>query len=174
VAKSGQFQLRSERLAFEIHGHKGHLARDRDAGVTKPGALPFLSRRVIDFEDVETGGLKWIAVGEGVVSRAQHHVLAHAAFGGASKLIFGIAAADRKKRPQTPGEGFLRIRWRSGLPVRNLDRQWVIEHSRLVNELVSRAPHGDTLCRTAGLGVTHRASDPMYNVRGSHEYLSAE
>ena len=93
-------------------------------------AFPFLRRGMIHFEDVQSGGSEWIAVGERVESSAQHDVLTNAAFARPSELILRITAAHSEERAQRPREGRAGIGpaasdSRSG----DGDRQRIVENS---------------------------------------------
>lgn len=110
---------------------------------------------MIHLEDVQPAGSERIAVGKRIQSGAQHHVLANAAFEGLGKLILGVPAAYREERAQRSREGLLGIGWLFRFAARNRHGQRIFEDPRLVDKLMRRTPHGDTLRGPAGLSAPH-------------------
>jgi len=97
----------AQRVAAEIHRDERGAARRRPgAARRRPGAarrrpgtaLPFLRRRMVDFEDPDPGGQGGSA-GEGVQARAEQDVLADAAPDAVGQAVLGVAAAAGGLRP---------------------------------------------------------------------------
>ena len=90
-------------LPFEVDGRVGEPFWNGDAGACQPLALPFLRRRMIDFEDSETRSVR--AIGESVEARAQHDVLVDASGCRFGKTVLGVAAPDREEGSHARSRG---------------------------------------------------------------------
>ena len=142
-----------QRLRLKVNSSKSHLVRDWDVRFAEPRPLPFLRGGMIHFEDVQPRGLQRITVGERVQPRAQHDVLPNAAFYSPGELVFGVTAADGDEGSQGAREG--RLRFVRIIGTGDGDGQWILEHPGRVQQLVRRAPDGDTLGGPAGLCFLH-------------------
>ena len=86
-----------QRLLFEVHRHKDHQFRNRDAARSELLPLPLLRRWMIDLEDAQAGRSMRVAVSERVESGAQHDILPDSARDGPRQFVFSETAAGGNK-----------------------------------------------------------------------------
>ncbi len=153
--ESGLLQPSVERMRLKVNSSESHSLRNLDTSFTEAPAFPFLCGRMIDFEDVESGGSPRIAIGESIKPRAEHDILANSTLDGVRELIFSIAAAHGDECSQGAREGLGGCGRRFGFVTGDRDGERIVEHTGIVEDLVGRAAHGHTLGSTAGLSVLH-------------------
>ena len=101
-----------------------------------------------------------IPVSERIEASAQNHILNHSALDRCTQLIFGKPAAHRHESPQIPRDVFaisrLRgVQFRGCFGANNRARNGIVEHSGMIENLVSRAMHRNTQCGSTGPRFNH-------------------
>ncbi len=138
-------ELLGERFGLEVDGRVSEVLGYKNGAGLEEVALPLLSSRVVDLEDVELR--PGVAVGEGVETGAEKNVLADSVGDGAGEVVFGIAAAGDemgahrdREWPLAGGSAELfGVGW-----AEYWDGDGIVEDDRPVVELVRGAAEGDT------------------------------
>ena len=139
--ESGRRKPIGQRLLFEVDGHEGQRRWNRNACRLQLFTLPSLSGGVIHFEYPQA----WvrIAIGKGIQSSAQHHVLRDTIPYRAGEFVLGVAAARRHERTECTGKRVVLSRIGSQLflsfKADDAQSQRIVENPGLVQKLV-RSP----------------------------------
>jgi len=152
--ETGVGQLFGQRVVLEVEGHKGEIGGQRDLGFGEHFPLPLLGGWKVNFEDAQRG--KGTAIGKGVETCAEDHVLADTLRDCVGELVFNIAAAhchEGAKVTRDAMHGALHLAGMGGAD--QADGDGVKKNRGVVHQLVGGAADGHTEGGFAGAASLH-------------------
>ena len=145
---------RRQRLVFEIERDKRQIRWLRQASLGQHFEFPLLRGRKVHLENAQRR--KRIAPCKGIESGPENHILRYAFGHGGSQLVFYKPAAGGHETAKIARNFVLRSPHVPGRCIAHkAHRNWIVQHRRLVHQLVRGAAHGYSERGFAGSAGQH-------------------